>query len=298
MTMQAPISVLITGANGQLGQTLIATASPDIQVIAFSREKLDITDYSAVIGRITEIRPHWVINTAAYIAVDQAEREPNVAFAINGDGPGYLAQAVEKVGGRLLHISTDFVFDGKSSQPYRPEDYSNPLNVYGESKRLGEKRVLAILGERGLIVRTAWLYSAGYTNNFLSTMLRLMRERDKVQVVADQVGTPTATYTLAQALWQCIEAELGGIYHFTDAGVASWYDFAVAIQKYACQLKLLDRVVTVQPISTLEFPTLAQRPAYSVLDKSLTWKKLKVISIHWQESLYNVLDAFQGQKLR
>lgn len=278
------------GAGGQLGQALTATAPPQVQLKAFKHQQLDICDRETVIRLITETKPTWVINTAAYTAVDQAEKEPALAFAVNKDAPGYLAQAVAQVGGRLLHISTDFVFDGKASSPYQPGDTPNPLSVYGESKLAGEQQIVHILGEKSLIVRTAWVYSA-INKNFVSTMLDLMQKRDEVRVVVDQVGTPTATETLAQALWECIAQDVRGIYHFTDAGVASWYDLAVAIQHYGCQLNLLDRVVPVQPISTLEFPTLAKRPSYSVLDKSRTWKQLAITPYHWQAVLYKTLQT-------
>lgn len=287
---QSCISVLLMGAGGQLGQALKATAPPHVKIQAFNRQQLDISDRATVIDLITEAKPNWVINAAAYTAVDQAEKEPALAFAINGDAPGYLAQAVDKVGGRLLHISTDFVFDGQASSPYQPDDTPNPLSVYGESKLAGEQQILRILGEKSLIVRTAWVYSA-INHNFVSTMLRLMKTRDEVRVVVDQVGTPTATNTLAEALWQCITQDVQGIYHFTDAGVASWYDLAVTIQQYGYQLNLLDRVVPVQPISTLEFPTLAKRPNYSVLDKSRTWKQLAITPCHWQAALYKTLQT-------
>jgi dTDP-4-dehydrorhamnose reductase len=278
------------GAGGQLGQALTATAPPQVKIKAFNRQQLDICDRETVIDLITEVKPTWVINAAAYTAVDQAEKEPALAFAVNKDAPGYLAQAVDQVGGRLLHISTDFVFDGKASSPYQPDDTPNPLNIYGESKLAGEQQIVHILGEKSLIVRTAWVYSA-INKNFVSTLLNLMQKRDEVRVVVDQVGTPTATDTLAQALWQCITQDVQGIYHFTDAGVASWYDLAVAIQRYGYQLNLLDRVVPVQPISTLEFPTLAKRPSYSVLDKSLTWKQLGITPCHWQAVLYKTLQT-------
>jgi len=281
-------SVLVTGANGQLGQALVKTVPAHINLVALNRGQLDICDRDAVTETITQFQPDWVINAAAYTAVDQAEKEPESAFAINGHGPQYLAEAVAKVGGRLLQPSTDFVFDGKSSTPYQPEDKLNPLNVYGKSKHLGEQQVFKILGDHVLILRAAWVYD-GFNRNFVSTMLRLMKERDELAVVADQVGTPTATETLANTIWQAIQQNWQGIYHLTDAGVASWYDFAVAIQTYGLQLNLLKQPVPIQPISTGEFPTLATRPAYSVLDKSQTWQQFATPPRHWQQVLYQML---------
>lgn len=280
--------VLITGANGQLGQALIALAPHSSNVIALDRQHLDITNRTAVIDQIQEIQPDWVINAAAYTAVDRAEQEPELAFAVNGQAPGYLAEALAKTGGRLLHLSTDFVFDGQRSTPYPPGATPNPLNVYGESKLMGERAVQDRLGETALIVRTAWVYDRTH-RNFVTTMLRLMAEKPEVRVVADQVGTPTATTTLARTLWLGLSQNWQGIYHATDAGVASWYDFAVAIQHYGCQLNWLERSIPVVPITTAEFPTAARRPAYSVLDKSYTWQQVQKSPLHWQQALYDSL---------
>ncbi len=288
--------VLITGAKGQLGQALITAAPPNAEVIALGRDHLDITDRAAIDDRIRDIKPDWVINAAAYTAVDRAEQEADLAFAVNGQAPGYLAEALAQTGGCLLHISTDFVFDGQRSTPYPPEAAPNPLNVYGESKLMGEQAVQNRLGETALIVRTAWVYD-GTHRNFVTTMLRLMGEKPEVRVVADQVGTPTATATLARTLWSGLSQNWQGIYHATDAGVASWYDFAVAIQHYGRQLNLLDRSVPVVPITTAEFPTAARRPAYSVLDKSHTWQQLQELPLHWQQALYEILLAKVGDEL-
>lgn len=282
--------VLITGANGQLGQALIATAPHHFAVIALDHRHLDITSRAAVVDCLREIQPVWVINAAAYTAVDRAEQEPDLAFAVNGQAPGYLAEALAKNGGRLLHLSTDFVFDGQRSTPYPPEATPNPLNVYGESKLMGERAVQDRLGENALIVRTAWVYDAIH-RNFVTTMLRLMAEKPEIRVVADQVGTPTATTTLARTLWLGLSQNWQGIYHATDAGVASWYDFAVAIQHYGRQLTLLERSIPVVPITTAEFPTAARRPAYSVLDKSYTWQQFQELPTHWQQALYDSLLA-------
>ncbi|ANV85494.1 dTDP-4-dehydrorhamnose reductase [Picosynechococcus sp. PCC 7003] len=282
------MKVLITGANGQLGQALIALAPTNYEVIALSRRQLDITDRTTVLDRIGELKPDWVINAAAYTAVDRAEQEVEQAFAVNGQAPGYLAEALANTGGRLLHISTDFVFDGQRSTPYPPTAPPNPLNVYGESKLMGEQMVQTCLGDASLIVRTAWVYD-GTHRNFVTTMLRLMEEQQEVRVVADQVGTPTATSTLANTLWLGIRQRWYGIYHATDAGIATWYDFAVAIQHYGRQLNLLEHSVPIVPITTAEFPTTACRPAYSVLDKSSTWEQLQELPLHWQPVLYEQL---------
>jgi dTDP-4-dehydrorhamnose reductase len=290
MTMQPRpnpvLNVLITGANGQLGQALQSSAPSGYKITALDRRHLDITNDTDVNELVGSLRPDWVINAAAYTAVDRAEAEPDLAFAVNGKAPGYLAEALARTGGRLLHISTDFVFDGQASTPYPPEATPNPINVYGASKWAGEKAVQDRLGESALIIRTAWVYD-GINRNFVTTMLRLMAEHEEVRVVADQVGTPTATRTLAAALWQGLAQEWQGIYHVTDAGVASWYDFAVAIQHYGRKLGLLERSIPVIPITTAEFPTAARRPAYSVLDKALTWRRLNSLPYHWEDSLHD-----------
>lgn len=282
--------VLITGAKGQLGQALIAASPPHWEVVALGHDQLDITDRAAVLNRVREINPAWVINAAAYTAVDRAEQEAEQAFAVNAQAPAYLAEAVAQIGKRLLHISTDFVFDGQRSTPYPPEANPNPLSVYGESKLMGEQAVQDRLGEGALIVRTAWVYD-GTHRNFVTTMLRLMGEKSELRVVADQVGTPTSTTTLATTLWLGLSQGWQGIYHATDAGVASWYDFAVAIQHYARHLNLIDRSVPIVPITTAEFPTAARRPAYSVLDKSQTWRRMEHLPTHWEQVLYESLLA-------
>ncbi len=279
------LKVLITGANGQLGQALRATVPPGYRVTGLDRHQLDITHRAAVESLIDDLQPDWVINAAAYTAVDRAETESDLAFVVNGDAPGYLAAALAKTGGRLLHVSTDFVFDGQASTPYPPDATPHPINVYGASKLAGEKSVQAHLGDQALIVRTAWVYD-GINRNFVTTMLRLMAEREEVRVVADQIGTPTATHTLATTLWQGLAQDWQGIYHVTDAGVASWYDFAVAIQRHGRKLGLLERSVPVIPITTAEFPTAARRPAYSVLDKSRTWSRLHSVPYQWERSFH------------
>ncbi|AOU98660.1 dTDP-4-dehydrorhamnose reductase [Acidihalobacter yilgarnensis] len=282
------MKVLIAGADGQLGRALRASVPPDIEVTALTRAELDITDATAVRETARETAPDWIINAAAYTAVDRAEAEPDLAFAINADGPRHLATAAQAQGVRLVQVSTDFVFDGQCSRPYRPDDATAPLGVYGASKLAGEVAVRERLGADALIVRTAWVY-APLGNNFVRTMLRLMRERDQLGVVDDQVGTPTCASGLAVAIWSMIGVGLGGTHHWTDAGVASWYDFALAIRDEAFALGLLDRTIPIRPITTAEYPTPAQRPPYSVLDKHETWTALGGAAPHWREALHEVL---------
>jgi dTDP-4-dehydrorhamnose reductase len=287
MTSSA-MKILITGAGGQVGRMLLETKPANVEAIACTHADLDIGGGDAVRECIRRHRPAVIINAAAYTAVDKAESEPDAARRINATGPRHLALAARESAARLIHISTDFVFDGAASTPYRPESVTNPLSVYGRTKRDGELAVLDALPQRSVIVRTAWVYAA-MGANFVRTMLRVMRANGAVRVVADQVGTPTAARALAEALWQiAADTEIRGIHHWTDAGVASWYDFAVAIAEEGAQLGLLPPDVTVTPITTAEYPTPARRPSYSVLDKR-SLASFGLTPIHWRKRLRSVL---------
>lgn len=287
--MSGARTVLVTGAGGQLGTELIRLAPAEYQVVALSRDALDVTAAAAVAAAVRRYAPAWVINAAAYTAVDAAEDDAATAFAVNRDGAGHLARAARAQRARLLHVSTDFVFDGRACRPYRPEDRPAPLGVYGRSKLAGEQAVRSVLGEDALIVRTAWVYAAD-GRNFLRTMLRLMQERgDGLRVVADQVGTPTAADGLAAALWSAVAVEARGTLHWTDAGVASWYDFAVAIQEEALAAGCLRRPVALRPVATEAFPTRAARPPFGVLDKGRAWACLGPPPEHWRSALRRVL---------
>jgi dTDP-4-dehydrorhamnose reductase len=280
--------VLITGAGGQVGRALLDAAPDNLEVVACTHAELDIGAGEAVRECIGRHRPAVIINAAAYTAVDKAESEPEAAERINAEGPGHLAAAARKYGARLIHISTDFVFDGAAGVPYRPDSATNPLSVYGRTKLDGERTVLEALPERSAIVRTAWVYAAAGAN-FLRTMLRIMRANGSVRVVADQVGTPTAARFLAETLWRiAADSEIRGIHHWTDAGVASWYDFAVAIAEEGGQLGLLPPDIGVTPITTAEYPTPARRPAYSVLDKR-SLAPYGLVPIHWRRRLRAVM---------
>lgn len=283
------MKILLTGAGGQIARALIASVPPGKDLTALSRQQLDIGDERAVQAAVGDYAPDVIINGAAYTAVDRAEQDSAAAYRGNADGPRYLATAALRHGARLLHISTDFVFDGKSSSPYTPDAPTHPLNVYGASKRAGEEQVLRLLPERVLILRTAWIYAAE-GGNFLRTMLRLMNANRAVRVVADQVGTPTAARSVAGVLWKLVDRpEYVGVHHWTDAGVASWYDFAVAIAEESSARGLLPRDVSVTPIATAEYPTAARRPTYSVLDKS-SLAALGVTATHWRAAVRAVLE--------
>ncbi len=278
-------TVLLTGAGGQLGQELQRCVPEGIQLYAMDSRALDVTDRIAVQEAFTRLCPDVVINTAAYTAVDKAEEEHELAFAVNAEAPRFIAEACAGTACRIIHISTDFVFDGQQSSPYLPGDEVNPLSVYGVSKLQGEHN----LPQNALVIRTSWLYS-GAGNNFVKTMLRLMAERDRLGVIADQIGTPTHAKGLAEVIWEFIgEGILEGIYHWSDAGVASWYDFAVAIMEEGVTAGLLKKMIDIQPIPTCNYPTPAQRPRYSVLDKTATWSQLALEPVHWREALRRML---------
>lgn len=286
------MKVLVTGAAGQLGQALQRSAPAGVDLVALDRAGLDLADPLAIDRVVAHQQPALIINAAAYTAVDKAESEPVLAYRLNSEAPAALAAAATRHGARLLHVSTDFVFDGRNPDPYRPDHPTAPLGVYGASKQAGEAAVLAA-DPGALIVRTAWVYAA-HGNNFVKTMLRLMTERPEVRVVADQVGTPTHALSLAHALWALAASQASGPWHFTDAGVASWYDFAVAIQEEALALGLLRQAVPVQPITTADFPTPARRPAYSVLDKTATTALIGAAA-HWRVELRAMLAMLKDQ---
>ena len=288
------MKVLITGRNGQVGWELQRTVPREWQIIALRSENLDIIDREKVLETVAQYAPSLIINAAAYTAVDKAELDREKAFAVNGDGAGNLAEAAKLNNARFIHISTDFVFDGGKSSPYLPGDKPNPLGVYGASKLKGEEKIFAHLNGEGILFRTAWVYSA-HGANFVKTMLRLMRERDSLRVIADQAGTPTWAHSFAEVIWQvAARPELKGIYHWSDAGIASWYDFAVAIQEEAFQLGLLEKKIPIEPVPTSEYPTPAQRPPYSVLDKTATWKTLGCSGVHWRVNLRAMLKEVRS----
>ncbi|MFL5495538.1 MAG: dTDP-4-dehydrorhamnose reductase [Gemmatimonadales bacterium] len=289
MTSPPGRTALLTGADGQLGLELQATVPAGWRLAPLGRSGLDVTSADAVREVFHRVAPALVINAAAYTAVDAAEDDPAGAEAVNLRGAAHVAQAAREIGARVIHVSTDFVFDGRRGHPYAPGDPTNSLCVYGRTKLEGEEAVARISGGSALIVRSAWLYSS-HGKNFVLTMLRLMRGQQTVSVVSDQVGTPTWSRGLAEALWAAAERpDMSGIHHWTDAGVASWYDFAVAIQEEAFEAGLLDRVVPVRPVRTSDYPTKATRPPYSVLDKSATWAALGRTAPHWRVSLRRML---------
>ena len=312
--------ILLTGSSGQLGRALRASlpamlAGEPVELIATARQPepekgvvgLDLADPDACYSAVIAHQPDWVLNAGAYTAVDRAESEPELAMAINAGAPRAFAEALAQSSdcSRQLHISTDFVFSGKQSHPYRPEDPRNPMSAYGTSKAAGEQAVADVLGTanhaglsgRATILRTSWVYGP-VGRNFLLTMLRLHRQKastgEPLRVVADQVGCPTSTAELARACWAAVERRTNGILHWSDAGVASWYDFAVAIGELGEQIGLLETAAKVQPICTADYPTPARRPSYSLLDCTCTRAQLALAPRHWRDSL---TDTFLQNKV-
>jgi dTDP-4-dehydrorhamnose reductase len=308
------VKVLLTGAAGQLGHALRQQVPAGVELIATSRGggdgllALDLADASVCRAMVQQLRPDWVLNSGAYTAVDKAESEPELAHAVNAAAPRAFAEALLDTGGRLLQVSTDFVFNGAQGHPYRPDQARDPLGVYGASKAAGEEAVEQLLASegagRGVILRTGWVMGP-VGKNFALTMLRLHRDKPEIGVVADQVGCPTSTHTLAAACWRVVErcggnansesdsppGHLGPILHWSDAGAASWYDVAVAIGELGVELGLLERSARVNPISTTDYPTPAQRPSYSLLNCTATRHALGLEPCHWREALRHLLAA-------
>ena len=278
------MKALIVGARGQLGRELLVAAPAASVCVGLGSNQLDITDAAAVARAVVDHRPDLILNAAAWTAVDRAEGEQGAAFAVNAGAVANLVGAAAACDAHLVHVSSDFVFDGRSSAAYRPQDVRNPLSAYGRSKAAGEDAA----GPEATVVRTSWLYAAT-SANFVTTMLRMMHERDRVRVVADQIGAPTWARGLAETLWALGTRRLAGVWHHSDAGVASWFDFATAIAEEAQVQGLLLRPVDVVPITTADYPTPARRPAFSLLDSSATRAALGTPAVHWRTNLRAML---------
>jgi dTDP-4-dehydrorhamnose reductase len=282
--------VLVLGGGGQVARAIAAAVPHGCSLIVKTRHEVDVSDEAALMAAVANASPHWLINGAAYAAVDRAESESDLARAINDTAVGSMARAAVSFGCRLMHISTDFVFDGNASRPYLPSDPTNPLGVYAATKLAGERQAIALQDAQPIVLRTAWVY-ASTGRNFVLTMLRLMRAKEEIRVVSDQIGTPTWAAGVARTIWGLIEVSAAsGVYHWTDLGVASWYDFAVAIQEEALARNLLVRPVTIVPISTEDYPTPARRPAFSVLNTESTRALVKFTASHWRCHLRMMLD--------
>ncbi|MEQ8541361.1 MAG: dTDP-4-dehydrorhamnose reductase [Coleofasciculus sp. D1-CHI-01] len=288
--------ILLTGIAGQLGSELQHTLVPLGEVMGVDRHKLDLTQPDKIRQVIGEVQPNLIVNAAAYTAVDKAETETELANAINGTAPTIMAEAAQELGATLIHVSTDYIFDGRKNTPYTEDDTPDPINAYGQSKLWGEEGVLKNC-DRALILRTAWVYGAQGKGNFVKTMLRLGAEREELRVVVDQVGTPTWTWDLASAIAQFVQHPIdSGIYHFTNSGAISWYDFAVAIFEEAQQMGFPLQVKQVVPITTAEYPTPAPRPAYSVLSTQKISAILGYHPPHWRTGLRQMLKQLSENK--
>lgn len=278
------MKALVTGAGGQVGEALLAAAPEGCETIGFTRAELDITDADAVRRAVAAAAPDIVFNAAAYNLVDRAEEDSARAFAVNAEGVAHLAEAAREAGARLVHISSDYVFDGKASTPYAPDARRNPLSAYGRSKAAGEDAA----GAEALVVRTSWVYAAGHAN-FVTTMLRLMRERDELAVVADQTGAPTWATGLARTLWALALKGAQGTWHHRDAGQATWHEFAVAIGEEAKELGLIAKQIPIRAVTTAEYGAKAQRPAFSLLDDAATRAFLGDSVPDWRDNLRAML---------
>jgi len=277
--------VLVTGAGGQLGRELCSMTDGQVEVVGLDRRALDVTDLARCREAIAAYLPDAVIHAAAYTAVDRAEEEPDEAFRVNAAGTRNMSLAAREGQAKFCYISTDYVFDGRASAPYNEYDAPNPLNVYGKSKLAGE-RLAQSLSDRWFVVRTSWVYGA-HGANFVKTMLRLGAERGRVQVVADQKGSPTWAKDLAAFLLALVSTEAYGIYHATNAGHCSWYEFARAI------FEEKGMRVEVVPCTTEEFPRPARRPAYSVLDGAAVRYNGLPAMRHWREALREFLREWR-----
>lgn len=288
------MKILVTGANGQLGhemRNVLESEFPD-NTLYTDIDSLDLTDAKAVEVFVLNNEVTHIVNCAAYTNVDRAEEDKLKCAAINVTAVQNLANAADKIGAKIIHISTDYVFDGTSCKPYKESDKVNPISQYGTTKRKGETALLA-LSPDSIIIRTAWLYSP-YGKNFVKTMLRLGRENKSIRVVCDQIGTPTYALDLARAIYKILRAQqwVPGIYHFTDEGACSWYDFTKAIHRQAgitgCN---------VNPILSEDYPTVASRPFYSVLDRSRIKATYGVEIPHWEESLQDCIDRINNENI-
>ncbi|MEP6486189.1 dTDP-4-dehydrorhamnose reductase [Microcoleus vaginatus GB2-A3] len=285
------MKILLAGGSGQLAQELQPILLSSGEVIAVDRTRLDLSQPESIRQAMAEIQPNLVVNAGAYTAVDKAESEPELANAVNGIAPGILAEECEKLGASLIHFSTDYVFDGSHGSAYLETDSTNPLGTYGKSKLAGEEAIRKA-GNRHIIIRTAWVYGNGGKGNFVKTMLRLGKEREEIRVVADQIGSPTWTGDLAEAISQIIPLlgpESFGTYQYTNSGVCSWYDFAIAIFEEAAQLGFPLKIQRVIPITTSEYPTPAKRPAFSVLSTVKISALLGMYPPHWRQGLRQML---------
>jgi len=291
--------IVVTGATGQLGQTLAQlwaeSPLPQYQLKVLSRSELDIAKAGMTDAVLSELKPSVVVNAAAYTQVDKAESDSESAALVNAQAVGSIARWVAANQARLIHISTDFVFDGTSNTPYTPDQQTGPLGAYGVSKLAGEQQIQVLANERSAIVRTSWLYSE-FGNNFVKTMLRLMGEKEQLSIVNDQIGSPSSTHGLAALIFAMIlHQRYQGVYHWTDGASISWFEFAQEIQGQALKEGLLSKAIPISRISTIDYPTPARRPAYSVLDRSRALGEFECPTEDWKVQLSLVIKELASK---
>jgi len=288
--------ILITGSNGQLGRSIIKYKPKEIEIFSLTKQEFNLINQDQCKMIIEGIRPNWIINCAAYTNVDKAENEYRIAHEVNTLAPSFLTECVDNVNGKLLHISTDYVFNGMQSKPYKPFDKTNPLNNYGLTKAKGEDKLLEF--DNNIILRTSWLYSS-FGHNFVTTMLKLHNSKgmnnEKINVVYDQISAPTSSNNLAKLCWRVITENIIAqpdmrIIHWHDGGVTSWYDFAISIGEIAKKRGIVDYSAKVVPVKTSEYKVAAARPHYSLLDIGITEKRLNIISNHWRDELEKTIE--------
>lgn len=291
-------TIAILGAKGQVGQELQAMLHPLGKLECFTHQSLDLSQPETIAATLIPLKPNIIVNAAAYTAVDQAEQEVELAHRINAIAPTQLAKVAQTLNAKLIHISTDYVFDGSQGSPYRPSDIPNPISVYGQTKWEGEQGILKHC-EHHWILRTAWVYGTYGQRNFVKTMLKLGAERSELRVVADQIGSPTWAKSIAAAIAALIRTSAtqtvpSGLYHFTNSGAASWYDFAIAIFEEARALGIPLQVEQVVPIATSDYPTPARRPSYSLLCCQTILPFLDSPPPYWREALRQMLGEWHN----
>ncbi|WP_413683882.1 dTDP-4-dehydrorhamnose reductase [Prochlorococcus sp. MIT 1011] len=297
--------ILLTGSSGQLGKAIISRKPNNVDLIEINREKLDLENEQQCEEIILRYRPDLLINCAAYTDVDKAEKEPKLAKSINSVAPKILSESLLKIGGKLIQISTDYVFNGQTNIAYDENSLRNPVNIYGSTKVGAEEAIQKIFNDSGdaTIIRTSWLIGS-YGNNFVDTMLELNEIKDEIRVVSDQIGSPTSIFSLSNVCWKIVDkflinnsgAKLPSILHWSDAGIASWYDLAISIADIALELGLIKKKARILPIYTNEYPRAAKRPPYSLLDSSKARKLLNISSTHWRHMLVEILQKIKSSR--
>ncbi|WP_414828624.1 dTDP-4-dehydrorhamnose reductase [Alteromonas sp. H39] len=285
--------IVVIGKSGQLAWEL-KRLNPD-GCVCLGRDDINVFDPADIKWKLDSLSPVAIINASAYTAVDNAEKEEAAAEALNVVAVKFIAEYCQNNKINLIHCSTDYVFDGKKGTPYKVDDSIDPQGVYGKTKAEGEKAIRSILPNTSTVIRTSWVYSA-HGNNFVKTMLRLMASKPLLRVIDDQIGSPTWAKGLAQACLEAARENITGVFHWSDEGVCSWYDFALAIQELGIESGFLNNQIPVEPIPTKDYPTPAKRPHYSVLDKTLTRKVFKSAELlHWRQQLLEMMNELKQE---